>query len=49
MSAHGAILIALWPQAYECSLMLMSAQWQLGTLMVAFGCLLVSMTANGCL
>ena len=26
----------------------MNAHWQSGTLMVAFGCLLVPMSANGC-
>ena len=42
------VLIAPWPQAHECSWTLMSAHWQSGTLMVAFGCLLVPMSANGC-
>ena len=42
------VVIAPWPQAHECSWTLMSAQWQSGTLMVALGCLLVPMSANGC-
>ena len=42
------VLIAPWPQAHECSWTLMSAHWQSGTLMVAFGCLLVPMSVNGC-
>ena len=42
------VLIAPWPQAHECSWTLMKAHWQSGTLMVALGCLLVPMSANGC-
>ena len=41
-------LIAPWPQDHECSWTLMRAHWQSGTLLVALGCLLVSMSANGC-
>ena len=52
---HAAMLLSafelswvLIAQAHECSWALMRAHWQSGTLMVALGCLLVPMSANGC-
>ena len=42
------VFIAQWPQDHECSWTLMSTHWQSGTLMIALGCLLVPMSANGC-